>query len=176
MLVDVVKVDTSLSGRKESQHRLLLGHQCWHPAPGHGSEVGNFKNLSDHCVLCEIEKVNVESGSCGMCKLEVIQQNVFWGRPSLYIGTPDSEEVSDRRGGLSGVLSHGCAHRTSGELDYHKEKKKDTMEVKLRRLFFFSLRAQTSLQPSVHFPWPGPFPHSETPTAKPPEQITTIDK
>lgn len=56
-------------------------------------------------------------------------------------------------------------------------KKKDTMEVKLRRLFFFfSLRAQTSLQPSAHFPWPGPFPHSEIPTAKPPEQITTIDK
>lgn len=156
MLVDVVEVDAPLSGRKESQHRLLLGHQCWHPAPGHGSEVGNFKNLSDHCVLCEIEKVNVESGSCGMCKLEVIQQNVFWGRPSLYIGTPDSEEVSDRRGGLSGVLSHGCAHRTSGELDYHKKKKRHHGSETATVIFFFfhcvrkrhSSRLPTSLGPA----------------------------
>lgn len=57
-----------------------------------------------------------------------------------------------------------------------KKKKRHHGSETATVIFFFSLRAQTSLQPSVHFPWPGPFPHSETPTAKPPEQITTIDK
>lgn len=48
VLVNVVEVDTSLSGREESQHRLLGLDLCWDPTAGHSSEVGNFEDLSDH--------------------------------------------------------------------------------------------------------------------------------